>query len=146
MGLSVRIINASTSYPKGSGKRLWQKFFQFPSLAPLVIAASTPKKHRVRLEQIEHAKTDRSAEVAAMSFLTPSAPQIYALADQFRRLGVITIAGGPHATLMTAEALQHFDIVVKGPAENIWPVVLDDIEAGTGQRVYQGQMPSRVRP
>jgi radical SAM superfamily enzyme YgiQ (UPF0313 family) len=35
------------------------------------------------------------------------------------------------------EALRHVDIVVRGEAEGIWPQVLDDLEAGKAQRVYE---------
>ncbi len=45
------------------------------------------------------------------------------------------------------EALAHFDAVVVGEAESVWPEVLADFERGTPKRVYQRRgAPARRSP
>ena len=62
-------------------------------------------------------------------------------ADEFRRRGIITVAGGYHPTFCTDEALKHFDIVVTGEAEHVWPTVLSDIEQGRFEQIYRANFP-----
>jgi radical SAM superfamily enzyme YgiQ (UPF0313 family) len=46
------------------------------------------------------------------------------------------VLGGVHPTYCREEALQHCDAVVCGEAEDVWPELLSDFEAGAMQRVY----------
>ncbi|MEM9382479.1 MAG: radical SAM protein [Planctomycetota bacterium] len=52
------------------------------------------------------------------------------------------MAGGPHATYWPDEALEHCDAVAVGEADELWPRILDDAEAGRLQPIYRGPPPS----
>lgn len=110
------------------------------SVLPLTTVASlTPPQHEVRIvdENVEPLDFEADCDLVGVSFMTALAPRAYAIAREFRKRGKIIVAGGYHATLCTAETLCHFDAVVVGDAEDTWPQVLRDIEAGRLQQVYR---------
>jgi radical SAM superfamily enzyme YgiQ (UPF0313 family) len=74
----------------------------------------------------------------AISFFSGFANAAYALADRYRSQGVRVVAGGPHASYWTEEALAHADAVVIGEAESVWPELLRDAGRGNLQAVYRG--------
>ena len=128
----LRVKKASGFVPK-------RKMLRFSVLGLTTVAALTPEEHTVEIcdENVEATNLDADADVVGISFMTGLAPRAYDLANHFRRRGIITVAGGYHSTLSTEEALRHFDIVVSGEAEGVWPVVLNDIERKKFQRIYR---------
>lgn len=74
-----------------------------------------------------------SADVVGISIMTPTAARGYELADEIKRFspGVTIAFGGIHATFMSAEALPHGDIVVRGEGENAIEAIAAG-EAGKG--------------
>jgi radical SAM superfamily enzyme YgiQ (UPF0313 family) len=44
--------------------------------------------------------------------------------------------GGIHPTVLPGEALQHADAVVIGEAEEVWPKLLSDVDAGEMEKIY----------
>jgi radical SAM superfamily enzyme YgiQ (UPF0313 family) len=74
---------------------------------------------------------------ASSSHVPIFARQAYALADRYRALGVRVVAGGPHVSYWTEQALAHVDAVVVGEAESAWRVLLRDVERGALARVYR---------
>ncbi len=110
------------------------------SILPLTtVAALTPPDYEVDIcdENVEALNFDHPADVVGISFMTALAPRAYEIAREFRKRGKITVAGGYHPTFMPEEAGKYFDCVVCGDAEELWPKVLDDIAAGTPQRIYR---------
>ncbi len=69
----------------------------------------------------------RQADVVGLSTLTPTALAAYALAGQARARGQIVVLGGPHATHLPDEALDHADYVVRGEGEEALPKLLEAI-------------------
>ena len=65
-----------------------------------------------------HEKVMR-ADVVAISVMTSTAQRAYQIADAIREVAprIRIIMGGPHATYMPEEALEHSDLVVKGEGE-----------------------------
>jgi len=62
-----------------------------------------------------------NSDVVGFSTMTCTAQRAYRIADALKkaRPNVRVIMGGPHATFMVEEALQHADIVVRGEAERV---------------------------
>jgi radical SAM superfamily enzyme YgiQ (UPF0313 family) len=76
-------------------------------------------------------------DVVGIGAMTTQANRAYALADEYRRLGVKVIMGGIHPSAMPQEALQHCDAVCKGDAESTLPHALNDLASGTGlKQIY----------
>lgn len=117
-----------------------RKMLRFSVLSLTTVAALTPQEHEVVIcdENVEYLDTDFDCDVVGITFMTALAPRAYELAEIFRNRGIVTVAGGFHPTLCTTEAEKHFDIVVAGQAEGIWPKVLEDIADGDYQPLYRG--------
>jgi radical SAM superfamily enzyme YgiQ (UPF0313 family) len=90
-------------------------------------------------QQVRSVPIDDVPDVVAISFFSGFARGAYALADGYRALGVPVVAGGPHVSYWSEEALEHVDAVVTGEAESVWQTVLDDAKRGKLRRVYRGK-------
>jgi len=80
-------------------------------------------------------------DLVGITFHTPSAPHVYALAAQFRRRGIPVALGGPHVTLAPDEAQAQADVIFVGEAEKEWPQFLSDFAAGRYARRYCSSAP-----
>ena len=87
-------------------------------------------------EGIEDISLDLKADLVGLTVITGSAPRAYALAAAFRARGIPVVLGGPHATLLPEEAMQHADAVCVGYAEETWPQLLRDFAAGRMRARY----------
>ncbi len=75
------------------------------------------------------------------SFATAQADEVYAEVDRARAGGAIQaiyIAGGPHASALPQEVLQHFDFAVIGEGEETLPELLRAIEEGGDPALVRG--------
>ncbi|MFV1976621.1 MAG: radical SAM protein [Candidatus Scalindua sp.] len=112
-----------------------------PPLGLAMVAAVTPKDVEIRLidAYLEKIDYDRPVDLVGVTALTPAVNMAYEIADEYRRRGVKTVMGGIHASAMPDETLEHFDAVVIGEAEDIWPEVIEDFRAGRMQRKYRSK-------
>jgi radical SAM superfamily enzyme YgiQ (UPF0313 family) len=132
-----RILFVSPGWPKG---RLWGEMsFRFPSLSLAVVAAATPEGWETELcdEGFGPVDPGHPADVVAITGMTAQAPRAYEVADAFRARGKTVVMGGFHASNLPDEALGHVDAVVVGEAEDVWPGLLADLEAGRLAKVYR---------
>jgi len=120
-----------------------RKMLRFSVLSLTTVAALTPRNHDVAIcdENVQPLDFDTPCDVVGVTFMTALAPRAYEIADEFRRRGKIVVAGGFHSTFRPEEAAEHFDAVVIGEAEGLWPRVLDDIEHGRPARFYRAAEP-----
>ncbi|HBL17704.1 MAG TPA: B12-binding domain-containing radical SAM protein [Elusimicrobia bacterium] len=116
-----------------------RKMLRFSVLGLTTVAALTPARHEVlvRDENVEALDFETDADVVGVTFMTGLANRAYEIAAEFKRRGKLVVAGGYHPTLMPEEAARHFDIVVAGEAEGVWPRVVADIERGEFRRIYR---------
>lgn len=111
-----------------------------PSLSLLTLAGMTPDRFDVEYHEIadlRDATTLPECDLAAISTYTAQAKDAYALAARYREMGVATVMGGLHATVLPDEVLRHCDAVVVGEGELSWPTLLEDAEQGRLQRLYE---------
>ena len=120
-----------------------RKMLRFSVLSLTTVAALTPERHEVTLcdENVQPLDFDAPCDVVGVSFMTALAPRAYEIAAEFRRRGKIVVAGGFHPTFRPEEAAEHFDAVVVGEAEGLWPRVLEDVEQGRPARFYRAVEP-----
>jgi radical SAM superfamily enzyme YgiQ (UPF0313 family) len=111
----------------------------FPKLSLPTIAAYTPDSWEVDLvdEAVEDIDFDAPCDMVGLSIMTCYAPRAYEIAKEFRKRGKTVVLGGVHPTYCPDEALQHADAIVCGEAEDLWPRLVADYEAGAMQRVYK---------
>jgi radical SAM superfamily enzyme YgiQ (UPF0313 family) len=133
----LRVTRENPAVPK----RAMQRF----SILPVTtVAALTPPRHEVRIcdENVQALDFDADCDVVGVSFMTALAPRAYEIAREFRRRGKVVVAGGYYPTLCPGEVTPHFDAVVAGEAEGVWPRVLEDIEAGRLKPLYRAETPA----
>lgn len=114
------------------------------SVLPLTtVAALTPDHHTVELvdENVRPLDLEADCDLVALSFMTACAPRAFEIAAAFRGRGIPVVGGGYHPTFCTEECLQHLDAVVQGDAEEAWPRLLQDLEAGRLQQMYRHTAP-----
>jgi anaerobic magnesium-protoporphyrin IX monomethyl ester cyclase len=75
-------------------------------------------------------KMNPACDMAAISTITPTAPQALRLADYFRSRGITTIMGGPHVTFLPEETLDHADYAFLGEAEESLPLFMEALNEG----------------
>ncbi|HET6486456.1 MAG TPA: radical SAM protein [Spirochaetia bacterium] len=66
-----------------------------------------------------------SADLVGISTITATAPGAYRIADELRRRGTPVVLGGPHASFLPAEALEHADFCVTGEGETALPRLVE---------------------
>lgn len=115
-----------------------------PSLGLLYLAAVTPHEHEViyceaREDGAEPAEL-YSCDLVAVSTFSAQSFEAYAVAKRLRSRGITTAIGGLHASVLPAEAKRHFDHVIVGEGEYVWPAVLDAASRkAPGQVWYSNQ-------
>jgi len=110
----------------------WRSPDAMEPLAFAVLKGVTPSDVECELwdEKIEAVPVSLQADLVALTVETYTARRAYALADRFRAQGLKVVAGGYHPTFLPQEALNHFDAVVCGDAEALWPQLVRDAAAG----------------
>jgi radical SAM superfamily enzyme YgiQ (UPF0313 family) len=111
----------------------------FPKLSLPTIAAYTPDSWDVDLvdEAVTDIDFDHPCEMVGLSIMTCYAPRAYEIAAEFRKRGKTVVLGGVHPTYCPEEALRHCDAIVCGEAEDLWPELVADYEAGHMKREYR---------
>lgn len=129
-------------YPRNNPYRLTaseRRAVWFPKLSLPTIAAYTPEYWDIDLvdEAVEDIDFDYPCDMVGLSIMTCYAPRAYEIAKEFRKRGKTVVMGGVHPTYCPDEALQHADAIVCGEAEDLWPQLVADYEAGRMQRMYK---------
>jgi radical SAM superfamily enzyme YgiQ (UPF0313 family) len=110
-----------------------------------VLAAATPLSMGdpilvdESLEQLDP-ETIQAGDVVGISVHTGNALRGYEVGRIAWERGATVVYGGIHATLFPEEPFErgHADAVVKGDGDVAWGRVLQDIEAGCAERIYDG--------
>lgn len=76
-------------------------------------------------------------DLVAIPVETYTAKRAYEIAREFHSLGVQTIIGGYHVTLIPEEASLYATSICKGNAEGVWAEVVKDARAHQLKRVYE---------
>ncbi len=110
-----------------------------------VLASATPKKFGVPAvidETLEPFDVDTVApgDVVGIGIHTLNALRGYELGNKARARGARVVFGGSHVTLYPEEAFEHggADCVVKGDGDLVWAELLEDLDSGAPERIYDG--------
>lgn len=111
-----------------------------PSLGLLTLAGMSPPHIGAEyLEVRDFREIPDRFDAIALSTLSATAKETYAMAARIREKGIPVILGGLHATLAPQEAARHVDALVIGEGEVVWPQVLKDLENGNLQPIYDAR-------
>ncbi|NIM58351.1 MAG: radical SAM protein [Candidatus Aminicenantes bacterium] len=110
-----------------------------PPLSGALVAGLTPPIVEVDLlhEMVRPIDYSTDADFIGLSFMDYCAPHAYEVAKKFRKLGKIVVAGGRYPSTFPEEVIPHFDSVVVGEAEPVWPQVVEDMVKGQLKKVYK---------
>lgn len=89
-------------------------------------------------DRIEKINFDIPTDLAVITVETYTAKRAYQIASEYRRRKVPVVMGGFHVTLAPNEASRYAETIVTGEAEEIWPQVVDDAQAGQLKAKYEG--------
>lgn len=114
-----------------------------PSLGIAYMAAVTPPGVEMAYcdDRVTPFSLDLEADLYALSFFTPAATRAMEIGDMLREAGRKVVAGGIFPTAMPEEASKHFDAVIVGEGEGVWPQVIADAAAGKLAPRYQATEP-----
>jgi len=109
-----------------------------PPLSGILLAGQTPDCMEVVVlhEMVRPIDYDTDADFIALSFMDFCAPHAYEVSARFQALGKTVIAGGRYPSTFTREVMPHFDVVVAGESERIWPGVVEDLLALKAEKLY----------
>ncbi len=121
-------------------KGIFKKNLRITPLTLTSLAAYVPKELNaiveIQDEGIAEIDLELQADLIGMTVITGTAPRAYELSAHFRKRGIPVVLGGPHVTLVPEEAQQHADAIVTGYAEQTWPELLRDFQAGRMKARY----------
>jgi radical SAM superfamily enzyme YgiQ (UPF0313 family) len=141
--MSTRLRIALIS-PKGPLYRhrggIWKKSLRYQPLTLTTLAALVPPELEAEVvlhdEGIADVPLALEADLVGLTVITGTARRAYELAAHFRQRGITTVLGGPHVTLIPEDAQPHADAIVTGYAEDSWPELLRDFQAGQLRERY----------
>ena len=137
------VLALGLSFP-GVARRA-QAIEALPSLGLLTLAGMTPDSIEVEyleVRDVNHDALPLDFDAVAISSLTATAKEAYALAARFRAIGTRVILGGLHVSLVPNESAAHADAIVIGEGESVWPDVVSDLARNRLEPVYD----ARKRP
>ncbi len=126
-----------------------------PQLWPFLLRNLTPSEHKVTIidgnavhwseQEIVNFIRTQNVELVGIGFMTRMAQKAYRVGRIIRaETGVPVVFGGPHVSALPEEPLggtgqpQCADCVVIGEADEIWPLVIEDVKHGRLKRIYRG--------
>ena len=117
-----------------------------PPLSGILLAALTPDSVEVEVlhEMVRPIDWETDADFIALSFMDYCAPHAIDVARRFRRLGKKVVAGGRYASTFPEALAGHFDSVVVGEAEQVWPRVVADLLANRLQPLYRAPVAPKL--
>lgn len=114
-----------------------------PHLGPPLIAALTPPRHEVRVIEEYHRELDLDgdADVVALSGQIMQIRRCLDIARECRARGKKVILGGYLPSLIPDRVEGEFDAIVVGEGDEVWPTILEDIEADRLRPAYRASRP-----
>ncbi len=112
----------------------WTAITALPNLGLLNLAGMTRGEHEYEYFEVEDIESFDGVrpdfDLVAISSYSAQIYEAYKLSGQYRALGVRTVMGGPHVSVLPDEAEAHCDAVVIGQGEASWRELLADAQAG----------------
>ncbi len=118
-----------------------------PRLGLGILAALTPPEDEIIytddvVNPFDIERDVKDVDLVALSVDSKTARRSYDIAAAYRRRGVKVVMGGIHPTACPDEAMQHADAVVLSEAEDLWPLLLEDMKRGELKPLYRGPLPN----
>jgi len=109
-----------------------------------LLSALTPKEHSIEIIQTinpDEVNYDGDYDLIGISCLTCYVNIAYDISKEFRQRGKTVVLGGYHPTSMPDEAKSYSDSVVIGEVEEVWNLLLKDLENSKLKPFYKSEKP-----
>lgn len=116
-----------------------------PPLPGIMLAGLTPPIVEVEVlhEMVRPINYNTDADFIALSFMDYISPHAYQVAERFKSMGKTVVAGGKFASTFPDEVQPHFDSILIGEAQTVWPQMVQDMVDGNLKNRYNvGLTPS----
>ena len=112
-----------------------------PPLPGILLAGLTPSIVDVEVlhEMVRPIDYKTDADFIAISFMDYLSPHAFRVAKKFRDLGKTVIGGGKFASTFPELVVPHFDSVLAGEAQNVWPQMVEDMVSGKLKKIYYSE-------
>ena len=113
-----------------------------PPLPGILLAGMTPSIVDVEVlhEMVRPIDYSNNADFIAISFMDYISPHAYQVAEKFRAMGKIVVGGGKFASTHPEEVQPHFDSILVGEAQTIWPKMVQDMVDGKLKKRYNADL------
>lgn len=107
------------------------------------IAALTPPEHHVEIcdENIEPIDYGKPCDIVGLTGYLMQGPQIFRIAEEFRKRGKFVVLGGPITGLNLEGCRGKVDVIFVGEAEYTWKQFLEDYQRGDYKAEYVQREP-----
>ncbi len=107
------------------------------------IAALTPPEMSVEIcdENIEPIDYEKACDIVGLTGYLMQGPQIFRIAEEFRKRGKLVVLGGPITGLNLEGCRGKVDVIFVGEAEYTWKQFLNDYQRGDYHAEYVQQEP-----
>jgi radical SAM superfamily enzyme YgiQ (UPF0313 family) len=123
--------------------QLFGKRANLPVACLGLLAALVPEHHRVTLidENVEDVDFDRlgRADLVCLTGMSIQGTRLIEILEEVRSRGVMTVVGGPMATVEPESLEGVADVIFIGEADQSWPEFLNDWERGCHKSRYEQQ-------
>ncbi|MGD2153482.1 MAG: radical SAM protein [Gemmatimonadales bacterium] len=143
----MNVLLISPTALDSDGRPIKQRRTHLPGLTLPALAAVTPPHVRLKLvnETVGDIPYDEDWDLVGLTGMGSGIVRAWQIADEFKRRGTSVVIGGIAASLSDPElSLRHADAVVIGEAEELWPKLLEDFEAGRLQQIYRTTVPPPI--
>ena len=132
---------------KTKGMESFRALWTGPNLGLITIAALFPIDWEVDYidENYKEINYEKKYDIVCISAMTQQIVNAYQIIDRFKKLNVLTVIGGIHATVLPDEAMQHADVVMVGEGEVTWPQFISDYENGNIKGIYRDNSNKKYR-
>lgn len=99
-----------------------------PSLGLLTVKKITPSEHEVIIvnENIEKINFDEAVDLVGITVTVDVSSRAILIADEFKKRGISTVAGGIHISASANKYIYNFDAICIGMAERVWKKIIQD--------------------
>lgn len=117
-----------------------------PSLALLTLAALTPESIEIYIEDenVKELNYEDLPDMVGVTVNIDTAYRAFNIAKKYRQKNIPVIFGGIYPSVEPEESLKHATSICIGEAEELWGIILSDLQNNTLKSMYYNNEPTQL--